>query len=591
MERQLKELVADRISNLKGHFKSPKCKVLDQPDVKDTLHKLHANYVLVPADKAANNVIIVCKKYYIDTLVKELGINNVNINNPTYIPIDDSIETIMKSHNQFITSVGLEISEEDQNLPYLYWTPKLHKSPYKHRFIAGSSKCTTKDLSCLLTKVLSTIKDGLVRYCNTKTSHNGVNNMWILKNSTSLLSLLDQLDVRTATSVQKFDFSTLYTSIPHDLYWTPKLHKSPYKHRFIAGSSKCTTKDLSCLLTKVLSTIKDGLVRYCNTKTSHNGVNNMWILKNSTSLLSLLDQLDVRTATSVQKFDFSTLYTSIPHDLLKSRISNLVHNAFRKKDGSVRYTHIKVTRAKGYFTHDINGGGDNMYTAGNICKMIEFLIDNIFVQFGGRLFRQVIGIPMGTDCAPLLADLFLYSYENEFLDNMIRSGHRRLATSFNLFYRYIDDLIVFNNKKFLDYLKEIYPSQLTVEKANKSDHLADYLDLTFIIDSGGKLSTRLYDKRDDFDFHIVNFPYFSSNIPSDPSYGVYISQLIRYARCCSYYDDFRYRHKCLVDRLLSQGYIALRLEKSFKKFYGRYQDLIEKYQRSVNVMVNDSFPG
>ena len=70
---QLKELVADRISNLKGHFKSPKCKVLDQPDVKDTLHKLHANYVLVPADKAANNVIIVCKKYYIDTLVKRVG--------------------------------------------------------------------------------------------------------------------------------------------------------------------------------------------------------------------------------------------------------------------------------------------------------------------------------------------------------------------------------------------------------------------------------------------------------------------------------------------------------------------------------------
>ena len=181
--------------------------------------------------------------------------------------------------------------------------------------------------------------------------------------------------------------------------------------------------------------------------------------------------------------------------------------------------------------------------------------------------------------------------ENEFLDNMIRSGHRRLARSFNPCYRYIDDLIVFNNKKFLDYLKEIYPSQLTVEKANKSDHLADYLDLTFIIDSGGKLSTRLYDKHDDFDFHIVNFPFLSSNIPSGPSYGVYISQLIRYARCCSHYDDFRYHHKCLVDRLLSQGYKALRLEKSFKKFYGRYQDLIEKYQRSVNAMVSDSFPG
>ena len=214
---------------------------------------------------------------------------------------------------------------------------------------------------------------------------------------------------------------------------------------------------------------------------------------------------------------------------MKSRISNLVHNTFRKKDGSVRYTHIKVTRAKGYFNQDMHGSRDNMYTADNICKIIEFLIDNIFVQFGGRLFRQAIGIPMGTNFASLRADLFLYSYEKEFLDNMIRSGHRRLARSFNLRHRYIDDLIVLNNKRFLDYLIEIYPSQLTVEKANKSDHLADYLDLTFIIDSGGKLPTRLYDKRNDFDFHIVNFPFLSSNIPSGPSYGVYISQLIRYA--------------------------------------------------------------
>ena len=159
-----------------------------------------------------------------------------------------------------------------------------------------------------------------------------------------------------------------------------------------------------------------------------------------------------------------------------------------------------------------------MYTADYIWKMIEFLIDNIFAQFGSRPFGQVIGIPMRTNCAPLLADLFLYSYENEFLDNMIKGGHTRLARSFNLCYRYIDDLIVFNNKKFLDYLKQIYPSQLTVEKANKSDHLADYLDLTFIMDSGGNLSTRLYDKCDDFDFHIVNFPFLSSNIPSGPFY-------------------------------------------------------------------------
>ena len=85
------------------------------------------------------------------------------------------------------------------------------------------------------------------------------------------------------------------------------------------------------------------------------------------------------------------------------------------------------------------------------------------------------------------------------------------------------------NKKFGDYVKEIYPSQLTVEKANTSDDLANYVDLTFIIESNNRLYTKLYDKRDDFDFHTINFPFLSSNIPSSPSYGVYICQLIRYA--------------------------------------------------------------
>ena len=87
-------------------------------------------------------------------------------------------------------------------------------------------------------------------------------------------------------------------------------------------------------------------------------------------------------------------------------------------------------------------------------------------------------------------------------------------------------MIVFNNKKFGDYVNEIYPFQLTVEKANTSDDLANCLDLTFITESNNRLYTNLYDKRDDFDVHIVNFPFVLSNIPSSPSYGVYISQLI-----------------------------------------------------------------
>ena len=136
----------------------------------------------------------------------------------------------------------------------------------------------------------------------------------------------------------------------------------------------------------------------------------MWILKNSTNLLLSLGHLGVHKATSFQTFDFSTLYTSIPHDLLKSHMNNIINNAFKLKNGVTRYTHIKVGRNKSYFSSDpLNGG--SKYTVNDICKMIEFLVDNIYVRFGRQLFRQMVGIPMGTNCAPLLADLFLYSYD------------------------------------------------------------------------------------------------------------------------------------------------------------------------------------
>ena len=182
----------------------------------------------------------------------------------------------------------------------------------------------------------------------------------------------------------------------------------------------------------------------------------MWILKNSTNLLSSLSHSGVHRATSIQTFDYSTLlYTSIPHDLLKSHMNSIINNAFKCKDGGTRYTHIKVGRNKSCFTSDLLNG-DNKYTANDICKMIEYLVDNTYVRFGGQLFQQMVRIPMGTNCAPLLADLFVYSFENEFLDKLVKEGKRKLARKFNLSYPYIDDLISVNNKRFKEFISDIY---------------------------------------------------------------------------------------------------------------------------------------
>ena len=97
-------------------------------------------------------------------------------------------------------ALGIKLSEGDKRLPNLYWTSKLHKSPVKQRFVAGSSKCTTKQLSSLLTKILTVKKTGLEKYYSTKTTHIGVNNMWILQNSTNLLSSLGHLGLHRPTS-------------------------------------------------------------------------------------------------------------------------------------------------------------------------------------------------------------------------------------------------------------------------------------------------------------------------------------------------------------------------------------------------------
>jgi hypothetical protein len=143
--------------------------------------------------------------------------------------------------------------------------------------------------------------------------------------------------------------------------------------------------------------------------------------------------------------------------------------------------------------------------------------------------------------------------------------NKPLAVAFNLTFRYIDDVLSINNDQFHSYVDFIYPSELEIKDTTESSTSASYLDVLLNIDADGKLTTQLYDKRDDFSFTIVNFPYICSNIPLSPAYEVYISQLIRYARACSTYDQFLSRSRLLTDKLMLQGFLQSRLMSAFRK--------------------------
>ncbi|KAJ8299058.1 hypothetical protein KUTeg_023118 [Tegillarca granosa] len=226
-----------------------------------------------------------------------------------------------------------------------------------------------------------------------------------------------------------------------------KTSKNPYKERYIAGSSKCTTKSLSVILTQILTVFKDGLQTYSDRVYSTSGINQMWILKNSKELLDHFVSNTLSSVKSIKTFDISTLYTTIPHAKLKECLKQIIHFSLFYKNGKPRYKYLVLNRDSGYFVKH-HTDCKQKYTEDTINKMLEFLIDNICVVFGNIIFQQTIGIPMGTNCAPLLADLFLYSYESEFLQNLVKSGKKTVAKSFNYTYRYIDDVLSLNNHKF-----------------------------------------------------------------------------------------------------------------------------------------------
>ena len=244
------------------------------------------------------------------------------------------------------------------------------------------------------------------------------------------------------------------------MYWLPKPHKIPYKSRFIANSSSCTTTEISKLLTSCLNAIKAKVIKYCETVYERSGKNMFWPIKNSGEVLSKLKDIGYQ-ATSLSTYDFSTLYTTLPHNLIKEKLIDLIERTFYKKEGKL---YIACNDKKAFFTSKDHYKGYHL-SSDNQADVIK---------------------------------------------------------AYNSTSRYLDDLLNIDNPYFKGMVNQIYPSELQLNKANTSDTEAPFLDLHLSI-SNGFVSSKIYDKRDDFDFDIVNFPFLDGDVPRRPSYGVYIS--------------------------------------------------------------------
>ena len=196
----------------------------------------------------------------------------------------------------------------------------------------------------------------------------------------------------------------------------------------------------------------------------------------------------------------------------------------------------------------------NLWSCQNVCDALSVSFWIIFILwFGTKLYRHFVGIPVGTNCALLVADLFLFCYERDFMISLSNDNQADIIKAFNSTSRYLDDLLNIDNHYFEGMVNQIYPPELRLNKANTlryrgplslflmalfhpknydkcGDFDFDIVNVPFLdvdIPRCPSYPSKIYDKHYDFDFDIVNFPFLDGDVPRRPSYGVYISQLMK----------------------------------------------------------------
>lgn len=211
--------------------------------------------------------------------------------------------------------------------------------------------------------------------------------------------------------------------------------------------------------------------------------------------------------------------------------------------------------------------------------LLKFLLFNSYVKFGQHIFKQILGIPMGGNASPLIADLFLLSVEFKFMTNLIDSKNPQnlsLAKSLSNNSRYIDDILVLNVNNFKEIAKSIYPNSIPLTQSNNNNHVENFLDLNIRI-INDKCTLKIYHKVDDFNFNVINFPFPDSNIDNRITYNCFYSQLVRFCKICSKLEDFWARAGSLFKLLVNRGFDKNKLIHKFYLFKVNYCDCILKF--------------
>ena len=473
--------VSDTVRDLKSRKKIQKTKpVLEDTIVKAYLEEFHNKFVVVPIDKASNNVAIICKKFYVSRLLEEVGV--LNTTSSTYQHSNNDRNDAIMNNVLLCEKYGLEVLENQRTLPLMYWMPKMHYSPSRARFIVASSTCSSKPLSQVISKVFKLIFHQVQSFHSKSTFYKNYNRFWVIENSKPIIEKLNHIN-------------------------------------------------------------------------------------------------DKKGAKDISTFDFSTLYTKLPHDDLVHVLHSIIE--FVCKAGNRRF--ISFSFGYGYWTRKRHG--KQSFSISELKSVTKHLITQTYFEVGNLLFRQSIGIPMGIDPAPFWANLYLYKYESDFITQLMKSDKVR-ARKYLHATRFIDDECNLNDSgEFGLSYHLIYPKDLQLKCEHQGNH-ATFLELDITI-TDGIFVYKLFDKRDDFPFTIIRMPDKRGNIPSHVFYGSIMSEFLRIARATLLYQDFLPRAVGLFSRMISQGGIKFLVLRQVKRAITRHPIPFKKFPRSSGQIIAD----
>jgi hypothetical protein len=487
------------------------------------LKKMKDIFAITRVDKLSHNLAMTCKRLYMYNLYQEITSN-------AYSHVNLTFEEIMDAHDAFNNEYKYP---SIRILPYLYPIVKLHKTPIQFRFIAGVSNPMDRSTT-RITPLNEEQQNEVIAQQQIRDLDNIIEN-----NHQPQHVNQPQIEEEKQEEVEEQDHSFLYRIF----------HRPPYE-------AICSTTKASKNLCNSLQEIMFFLRLKDEELFIKTGYRRLFFMTNIDEVFKTIKSNIINLkGKRPRTFDFAKMYTNIEHEMIFTNIKKACIEAIQYQN---------QMRSKGTLTAIM----PELSTVDFIMKHLRFVVSNTYLcNSKNNIKQQTIGIPMGTNASPEIANLTLYISEAQFIDDLIATRQINVAKQYATMLRFIDDV---NTFEVTPPPIEYYPG-LTYSEQIEPDGSVTFLGARMKLLTNGHIEMSVYDKTAAWTFPVIRYTHSDTNAPPNQSTSIMIGQLIRFRLICNSIKTFKIATTSLTRKLLEREHPTKLLIKGFEGYLVRYK--------------------